>query len=201
MRSGSMRRAATRVRGSRSGLMPATIAERERARDGASRRRARSWRPSRSPPRGSVSRPSASAKAPRSSTSGSRLQPASGVGLLRAGPRVSAGVDEVEREVLPEQRPLGGPVLERRRRGAVEQHQRRTLALDRVVDVQAVGGDRGHGRRLLRLVRLAAQRHGLGVLDAQVAAPEVEQRPVVASRSCSQVRPPGPGRWCGRPPR
>ena len=120
IRSGSMRRRATLVRGSRRMSMPATIAVRSRS----------GWRvakvstviaPIENPAAWNVSRPSASANAREVvDQQVARCQPSSTSQRVPPWPRAST---QVELERLPEERPLRRPILSRGGRRAV-QHAR-----------------------------------------------------------------------------
>ena len=71
-----------------------------------------------------------------------RVAPA--VGHVPARPGMAARVRQVAAVVLAQQRALGRPVLERRGGRGMEEHEWRSLALDRVVDVEAAGADLRH---------------------------------------------------------
>ena len=70
-------------------------------------------------------------------------------GRVPAGPAVPASVGNMEPERAREQRDLGREVAAPNRRRAVEEHQRRPGAVDVIGDVEAVGLDRLHPKRLL----------------------------------------------------
>ena len=103
------------------------------------------------------------------------------VGDVPAGPSVAPRIGQIDPERAREERPLGGPVVRPDRGRAVEEdqasgsrHRRRPARPGRS---RHRARSRGPWARLGRLLlRPALGHHGPGLLDAQVAAPEIEQR-------------------------